>query len=59
MGMSAEAADYLLEEAKIASIPGSSFGEYGEGYLRFAYANSMDNLAEALNRLESAISKLP
>ena len=56
---SAEAADYVLSEAKIASIPGSAFGQYGEGYLRFAYANSMENLAEALNRLESAIAKLP
>jgi aspartate/methionine/tyrosine aminotransferase len=55
---SAAAADYLLEEAKIASIPGSSFGEYGEGYLRFAYATSKDNLAEALNRLEAAVAKL-
>lgn len=60
LGMSSqEAADYLLEEAKIASIPGSSFGEYGEGYLRFAYANSQENLAEALNRLETAVLNLP
>ncbi len=55
---SQEAADYLLEEAKIASIPGSSFGQYGEGYLRFAYATSKENLAEALDRIESAIGKL-
>lgn len=57
LGMtSAEAADFFLTEANVASIPGSSFGTYGEGYVRFAYASSMENLAEALNRIESAIT---
>lgn len=54
---SQEAADFFLEEAKIASIPGDSFGQYGEGFVRFSYANSQKNLAEALNRLETAIAK--
>lgn len=58
LGMdSNQAADFFLEEAKIACIPGGSFGHYGEGFVRFSYANSMENLAEALNRLEGAIGK--
>jgi aspartate/methionine/tyrosine aminotransferase len=41
----------LLEEAGVAALPGTSFGRYGEGYLRFSVANSMDNLMEALQRI--------
>jgi (5-formylfuran-3-yl)methyl phosphate transaminase len=42
----------LLERAKVCVSPGVAFGTNGEGYLRFSYANSLDNLAEALGRLE-------
>jgi len=42
----------LLERAKVCVSPGVAFGTNGEGYLRFSYANSLDNLAEALSRLE-------
>ncbi|MBP1776026.1 MAG: aminotransferase [candidate division NC10 bacterium] len=42
----------LLERAKVCVSPGVAFGSNGEGYLRFSYANSMENLAEALRRLE-------
>jgi aspartate aminotransferase len=41
----------LLEELKIATVAGTSFGEYGEGYIRFSYANSEENINEALNRI--------
>ncbi len=41
----------LLEKLKIASVAGTSFGRYGEGYIRFSYANSKDNISEALNRI--------
>jgi aspartate/methionine/tyrosine aminotransferase len=41
----------LLEEAGVASVAGTSFGAYGEGYLRFSYANSIENIREALHRL--------
>ncbi|MBV8072225.1 MAG: pyridoxal phosphate-dependent aminotransferase [Acidobacteriaceae bacterium] len=44
-------ADLLLEEAGIASLDGGSFGRNGEGFLRFSYANSLDNLKEAVRRL--------
>jgi aspartate/methionine/tyrosine aminotransferase len=46
-----QAQDGLLEEAGVATVAGTSFGEYGEGYLRFSYANSIDNIREALRRI--------
>ena len=45
-------ADALLEEAGVACLSGASFGEFGEGYLRFSIANSMENLSKALGRIE-------
>ncbi len=42
----------ILEQAKVGVTPGIDFGAGGEGYLRFSYANSLENLAEALRRLE-------
>ena len=45
-------ADALLEEAGVACLSGASFGEYGEGYLRFSTANSLENLTEAMNRID-------
>lgn len=42
----------ILREAGVALTPGIDFGEGGEGYLRFSYANSLENIAEAMNRLE-------
>ncbi|MEO8657943.1 MAG: pyridoxal phosphate-dependent aminotransferase [Bryobacteraceae bacterium] len=44
-------ADALLQEAGVACLSGSSFGEFGEGYLRFSYANSLENLLEAVERI--------
>jgi len=46
----------LLEEAGIAAIAGTSFGAYGEGYLRFSYANSVDNIRRALERMSEFLS---
>jgi len=45
-------ADHLLDEAGVACLSGTAFGEFGEGHVRFSYANSMDNLAEALKRIK-------
>jgi aspartate/methionine/tyrosine aminotransferase len=45
-------ADALLEEAGVAALSGTSFGEFGEGYLRFSVANSMENLQQALERID-------
>jgi aspartate/methionine/tyrosine aminotransferase len=44
-------ADRLLAEAGVACLSGTAFGELGEGYLRFSYANSMENIEEALRRI--------
>jgi aspartate/methionine/tyrosine aminotransferase len=46
-------ADALLEEAGVAALAGTAFGRYGEGYVRFSVANSMENLVEALRRIEA------
>ena len=45
-------ADALLEQAGVAALSGTAFGDFGEGYLRFSVANSLDNLQEALERLD-------
>ncbi len=55
---SIEMADYLLYEAGVATLGGSSFGSYGEGYLRISYANSLDNIEKAVNRIGQALNKL-
>ena len=47
----AELQDRLLAEAGVATVAGTSFGAYGEGYLRFSYANSTDNIREAARRI--------
>ncbi len=44
-------ADRLLTEAGVACLSGTAFGEYGEGFLRFSYANSLENLMEAVERI--------
>jgi aspartate/methionine/tyrosine aminotransferase len=45
-------ADALLDEAGVAALSGTSFGKFGEGYVRFSVANSTANLEEALRRIE-------
>ncbi|HEV2098715.1 MAG TPA: pyridoxal phosphate-dependent aminotransferase [Stellaceae bacterium] len=48
----------LLEDAGVATIAGTSFGEFGEGYLRFSYANSREAIAEAVGRIGNLLGKL-
>ena len=50
-------ADALLEQAGVASLSGASFGEFGEGYLRFSVANSLENLQVALDRIDGWTKK--
>ena len=47
----------LLEEAHVATVPGSAFGESGEGYLRLCYSTSKENIVQAVERMESFIEK--
>ncbi|MEJ2556005.1 MAG: pyridoxal phosphate-dependent aminotransferase [Anaerolineae bacterium] len=52
---SKEMANFFLEEAGVALLPGSAFGAYGEGYLRVSYANSVENIQKALARMEAVL----
>jgi aspartate aminotransferase len=55
---SAEVASRLLEEAGIACLAGTAFGDYGEGYLRFSYASSEENIRKMLRHLEPFVHNL-
>jgi aspartate/methionine/tyrosine aminotransferase len=55
---SAEVAGRLLDEAGVAALSGTAFGEHGEGYLRFSYANSEANLRKALDRMRPVFEAL-
>jgi len=55
---SSEMADFLLNEAGVATLGGSSFGAYGEGYLRISYANSLENIEKAVSRIAEALKTL-
>jgi aspartate/methionine/tyrosine aminotransferase len=55
---SAEIADHLLYDAGVCVLAGTSFGRFGEGYLRLSYANSRENLAAALQRMGESLGRL-
>lgn len=58
-GMSSEEfATRLLEEEKVAVVPGTAFGDCGEGFIRISYAYSLDNLRTALDRIEKFVERL-
>ena len=46
----------ILEKAHVGVAPGIDFGKNGEGFLRFCYANSMENIVEGMNRLEKYLN---
>ncbi len=52
---SEEFSDYLLSEHGVATVPGTSFGETGEGYIRFSFATSLENIAEGIKRFGEAM----
>lgn len=52
---SVELANLILEKAGVALLPGNSFGEYGEGYLRLSYANSIENIQKGLEQIKSIL----
>jgi aspartate aminotransferase len=51
--------EHLLQEAGVACLAGTAFGAEGEGYLRFSYANSVQNIRDALEAVEAALPDLP
>jgi aspartate/methionine/tyrosine aminotransferase len=53
---SEEFASRLLNEAGVAALPGTAFGDYGEGYLRLSFANSLENIEEALHRIRKFVA---
>jgi aspartate aminotransferase len=55
---SREFAGYLLKEAGVALLPGTAFGDYGEGFIRISYANSLENIRKALDRIAKAVARL-
>ena len=55
---SSEVAEVLLNDAGVAALGGTAFGEYGEGYLRLSYANSEANLRAALERMRPVCARL-
>jgi aspartate/methionine/tyrosine aminotransferase len=54
---SKELSEYLLNEAGVACLSGTAFGAFGEGYLRFSYANSVENIRMALDRIRGSLSR--
>ena len=58
-GMTSEAfAERLLAEEKVAVVPGTAFGDCGEGFLRISYAYSLENLKVALGKIDHFITRL-
>jgi aspartate/methionine/tyrosine aminotransferase len=51
--------EYILAEAGVACLPGTDFGEYGEGYLRFSYATSIEKIERALEKIDAAMKRRP
>jgi aminotransferase len=55
---SEEFCEKFLYDEHVAVVPGSAFGESGEGFIRISYAKSMSDLSKAMDRLERFLSKL-
>jgi len=53
-----ELSDFLLNKAGVAVLPGTSFGKYGDGYIRLSYANSVENLEKAIERMSEALEEI-
>ncbi len=51
-------ADRLLYDGGVATLAGTSFGKYGEGFVRLSYANSIENLEKALDRIETVVRQV-
>ncbi|MBI4306287.1 MAG: aminotransferase class I/II-fold pyridoxal phosphate-dependent enzyme, partial [Chloroflexi bacterium] len=54
---SKEFAEKILTDAGVATVHGTSFGEYGEGYARLSFANSQQNIKKALDRIDQYLAK--
>jgi aspartate/methionine/tyrosine aminotransferase len=54
---SKDLADFLLTEAGVACLSGTAFGQHGDGFLRFSYANSLANIMDAIDRIKKVSNK--
>ena len=52
-----EIADHLLYDAGVCGLAGTAFGRHGEGYLRFSYANSRENISRAVERIGESLAR--
>ena len=50
--------DYILKDANVAILPGTSFGRFGEGYVRMCYAVKQERINDAIKRIRNSINKL-
>ena len=55
--MSGEFSEFMITKAKVVMVPGNVFGEKGEGYIRASFVASLDQIKEALVRIEEALAK--
>jgi len=55
---SKEFCDYVLDEARVAIVPGDAFGQLGEGHVRLAYTTSYENIEKGMDKIKSALKKL-
>ena len=55
---SIEFANYILDDANVAVLPGTNFGEHGEGYVRLCYATTKEKINEAIKRIDLSMRKL-
>jgi aspartate/methionine/tyrosine aminotransferase len=55
---SAKMEEFMMNQAGVALLAGTSFGAFGEGYIRFSYANSVPNIEKALEKIKHAVAKL-
>jgi aspartate/methionine/tyrosine aminotransferase len=55
---SEEFANYILEDASVAVLPGTDFGKFGEGYIRLCYATTQTNILEALKRIKTSLGQI-
>jgi aspartate/methionine/tyrosine aminotransferase len=53
-----QVANFLLNEAGVATLAGADFDMYGEGYIRLSYATSLENLKKGLDRIKAAVVKI-
>ena len=53
-----EVVEFLLNDAGVALVPGTAFGDEGQGYIRLSYANSYENIVEACERIRNSVKKL-